>query len=159
MQIVLDLDELRYIATLSVNAAEKMEEANSIIGTVISKHDWKCPERAPIDESLEKIKENTVVLNNSFSMFSTQIVEIANDFTDYLNDQIKTDTEYSEGIACLLAQYNSDGPVNTTVSSGNAFGQVVSSLKDSTMDASNMASLQGADHGINIVDFSLFTNE
>ena len=159
MQIVLDLDELRYIATLSVSAAEKMDEANGIIGTVVSKHDWKCPERTPIDESLERIKENTVVLNNSFSMFSAQIVEIANDFTDYLNDQIKSDTEYSERVACMLARYNSDGPVESTVSSGKSIGNVVSSLENSTMDASNLASLQGANHGINIVDFTLFTNE
>lgn len=158
MQILLDIDELRKIATLSVSASEKMEEANSIISTVVSKHDWKCPERAPIDEALEKIKSNTVVLNNSFSGFSTEILDIANGFTDYVNDQIRVDTEYSDGIACLLSKYCSDETV-TEVSSGVNFGSAVSTLEFQSMDASNMASLKGAAHGINIVDFSLFTEE
>ena len=158
MQIILDIDELRTIASLSVSASEKMEEANSIISTVVSKHDWKCPERAPIDEALEKIKNNTVVLNNSFSGFSTEILDIANGFTDYVNDQIRVDTEYSDSIACLLSEYCSEHIV-TEKSSGVNFGNAVSALESNSMDASNMASLQGAGHGINIVDFSLFTEE
>jgi len=153
--IVIDIDELRTIANLAVSASEKMNESNAIIGTVISKHDWKCPERVPLDETLEKIKGNTVILDESFTSFSTEIVNIANGFTDYVNDQIREDTEYVDDVAGLLSRYSSEGIV-TEVSSGNNIGAALTDLQSTSMDASNIASLSGADHGINIVDFSLF---
>lgn len=155
MLIKLDVDELRSIAPLAVSAAEKMEESNAVITSIVSSHDWKCPERASIDESLERIKSNSVVLNNAFVDFSNNIISIANGFTDYINEQKRFDVTYSEDVANLLLILGSSG--TSTVSAGNNVGGIVSAMEMNSMHTSNIASLHSASREINIVDFSLFT--
>ena len=155
MLIKLDVEELRSIAPLSVSAAEKMEESNAVISSIISSHDWKCPERAAIDESLEKIKRNSGVLNDAFIDFSNSIINIANGFTDYINEQKRFDITYSDDVANLLILLGSSNGVSN-VSLGSNVGGIVSAMETSSMHTSNIASLHGASHEINIVDFSLF---
>ena len=93
MLIQINTDELRRIALLSNDAAIKMNDSNTVISTVISKHDWKCPERVSIDEALETLKANSAVLNTVFEDFSTKIIELANSFTESINNQIRDDIE------------------------------------------------------------------
>lgn len=155
MLIQVSVEDLRSIAVLSSEAAEKMDSSNTVINTVVSKHDWKCPERVSIDESLESLKANSVVLNNTFHTLSEKLIEMANDFTSYINQQIREDTVYSDDIANVIANLLGEGV--TTVFSGENIGGVISSLESTSMDASSIASLHGADHGINIMDFSLYT--
>lgn len=158
MLVQINIDELRRIALLSKEAAEKMEQSNSVISTVISTHDWKCPERAKIDETLEVIKGNSVVLNNTFEAFSEKVIQLANDLTDDINDQIRDNAEFDEGIANLISKLTCRG-VTSTVSGGSNFGAVTTALKTSSMDESNIASLCGASHGINIMDFSVISSD
>lgn len=156
MQIIINVDELRSIAPLAVRAAEKMNEANTVISSVISTHNWKCPERAVVDESLETIKDNSKLLNDTFIDFSNRITEIANEYTDYINEQKRFDIEYHDDIASLMSKI---GALNckTTVSSGSHVAGMVSDLEMTSMHSSNISSLHGASHGINIVDFTLFS--
>ena len=156
MKININVDELRSIAPLAISAAEKMNETNTIISGIISKHDWKCPERVSVDESLERIKDNSKILNDAFIDFSNNIVEIANDCTDYINDQKRFEAEYSDDISSLLSEMSSWG-TNSTVSTGSHISGLVSDMEAVTMHTSNIASLHGVSHNISIVDFSLFT--
>lgn len=156
MRINLNVDELRSIAPLSANAAEKMNESNEIISSIVSTHDWKCPERVTIDESLEKLKNNSVLLNEAFIGFSHDIIDIANGFTDYINADKRFNIEYDDEIASLLSLMYSSNK-KTTVSSGSNVAGIVSSIETNSMHSSNIMSLHGSTHDINIVDFSLFT--
>ena len=103
MIIRINVDELRRIAILSGDAATKMNDSNTVISTVISKHDWKCPERVTIDETLETIKANSVVLNDAFEEFSNKVVELANNYTEYINDRIRDDAELEQDIAEIIS--------------------------------------------------------
>ena len=154
MLINVRIDDLRTIAVLSSDAAGKMEAFNGVISTVISRHDWKCPERVRIDESLESLKGNAVVLNNTFQSFSTKLFEMANDFTSYINLQTRDDIVFSDEMANIIFSMLGEGV--TTVSAGKNIIGAISSLESSSMDVSNIASLHGANHGINIMDFSLY---
>lgn len=155
MKIVIDIDELRSISILSGNAANKMDEANIKVQSVISKHDWKCPERVAIDESLGRIKENVSVLNDAFVDFASQITEIANDYTELNNSESRFDTEYMDSLATLLTELSSDGAASIETQGGN-FHDIVSDLESVSLDTANIASLHGCEHGINIMDFTLF---
>ena len=156
MQILIDVDELRTISTLSAESAQKMEEAGMVITTVVSRHDWKCPERVSIDDSLETIKNNVVELTDLFRDFSSQIIEIANAYTDFINNQIRMNATYMEDVASLMTELNSEGAIVGS-SYGGQLSNVVSSLEDSSLDSSNIASLHSANEPINMLDFSLFT--
>ena len=158
MLVQINIDELRKIALLSKDAAERMEQSNSVINSVISRHDWKCPERASIDETLELIKGNSVVLNNTFEAFSEKIIQLANGLTDDINEQIRDDAEYDDGIANLISKLTCGG-VTSTVSGGSNIGEVTTALKSSSMDESNISSLCGSSHGINIMDFSVISSD
>ena len=155
MKIVLNVDELRSIAPLAMRAAEKMNETNSILSGVVSNHDWKCPERTAVDESLERIKDNSRVLNDAFVDYSNNIIEIANDYTDYINEQKRFDAKYSDDLSNLLTEISSWG-IKSTVSTGSNISGVVSDMEAVSMHTSNISSLHGASHGISLVDFSLF---
>lgn len=156
MHIRLNVDELRSIAPLSAQAADKMEASNNIITSVVSTHNWECPERASIDESLERIKKNSVLLNEAFASFSNKIIELANGYTDYINNDKRFNIEYDDSIASLLSLMCSSGK-NITVSSGCSVAGVVSSMEKNSIHSSNIMSLHGVTHDINIVDFSLFS--
>ena len=155
MDVYINVDDIRLIAGYANEAAEKMSEANGIINTVISQHNWKCAERTKVDESLEAIKSNSVAINEAFSGFSSGLIAVANEFTDYLNYDYRTDTIYADEISALLSRYSS-GQSQSVVCSGSNFNNLFSSLESSSMDTANIASLHGSTHGINIVDFSLF---
>jgi len=155
MKVKINVDELRTIAPLAIDAAEKMNITNNIITGIVSTHDWKCPERVAIDEELTKIKDNSNVLNNAFVDFSNSILEIANDYTDFINEQKRFDIGYSEDVGSLLAKMGSYG-ATSTVSSGEHMAGIVSNMAASSMYSPNIMSLSGASNGINIVDFSLF---
>ena len=158
MLVQINIDELRKIALLSADAAEKMEQSNSVISTVISKHDWKCPERVSIDETLELIKGNSSVLCNTFESFADKITQLANDLTDDINDQIRDDAEFDDSVATLISKLTCGG-VTTTVSGGRNISKVTTALKDASMDESNITSLCGASHGINIMDISVIGSD
>ncbi len=155
MDVYINVDDIRMIAGYANEAAEKMNEANGIINTVVSQHNWKCTERMKVDESLETIKSNSNSINEAFSGFSLGLIAVANEFTDYLNYGYRTDTVYADEISTLLSRYSSGKSLNL-VNSGSNFNNLFSSLESSSMDTSNIASLHGSTHGINIVDFSLF---
>lgn len=155
MKVRINVDELRTIAPLAIDAAEKMNITNDIITGIVSTHDWKCPERVTIDENLTKIKDNSNVLNNAFVEFSNNILEIANDYTDFINEQKRFDIGYSEDIGSLLSTMSSFG-ATSTVAAGQHMAGIVSNMAASSMYSPNIMSLNGASHGINIVDFSLF---
>lgn len=154
-QIIIDVDELRTISTLSVDSAQKMDEANTVIGTVVSQHDWKCPERVAIDESLETIKANVHELSDTFNDFAAKITEIANTYTEFINDQVRMNTSYLESVANLASEFGFNNAV-TTVSYGGNTSNVINSLEASSLDTANVSSLQGAGHGISVVDFSQY---
>lgn len=154
-QILIDVDELRTISTLSVESAQKMDEANTVINTVVSEHDWKCPERVKIDETLETIKSNVVELSEAFNVFATDINEAANAFTEFINSQIQMNTAYMEEVAGLLSSFGCNG-VTTGQSCGANIGNIVSSMESSSLDTANISSLHGATDGISIMDFSLY---
>ena len=135
----INVDELRRIAVLSTDAAAKMEDSNNVISTVVSKHDWKCPERVAIDDSLELVKGNSAVLNNTFEDFSAKIVQLANDFTDYINNQIRDDAECDDDIASIISDLTCGG-YTSTVSGGNNICSVTSALKSCSIDETNIAS-------------------
>ena len=158
MYIQIDVNELRRIAILSRDAATKMSNSNTVISTVISKHDWKCPERVSVDESLEVIKANSAVLNSTFEDFSTKVTELANNYTEYINNQIRDEAEIDQDIAGLISEL-SFGGVKTTASGGNNTAGLTSALKTSSLNESNIASLHGANNRINIMDFSLLRND
>ena len=158
MLIQINTDELRRIALLSNDAAIKMNDSNTVISTVISKHDWKCPERVSIDEALETLKANSAVLNTVFEDFSTKIIELANSFTESINNQIRDDIECGEEIAEIINML-SFGGTTARVSGGMNTSGLTNALKTSAMNESNIVSLQGASSRINIMDFSLFRNE
>ena len=149
MIAILDIDELRSFATLSSSAAEKLNEANSVMNTVVSQHDWKCPERVPIDETLEGLKENVNKLSDGFQIFSARIVELANGYTEFINEQMRFNSTYMDGIANHLAM----GSTKTTLSAGNNIKNVMSEAESSSCDISNIVSLHGYSHGISILDF------
>ena len=156
MRIIVSVDDLRTISVLSVNAAEKMNEANEVINSVVSEHDWKCPERVAVDQTLENIKENSVILNNAFMDFSKQIAVIANDYTDFINSEGQFEATYLDDVGALLSLLSSK--TNTSdIMSGNNTCTIVSDLASESLNTANIASLNGATRGISIVDFSLFT--
>ena len=158
MRVLINVDELRSISSLAVNASEKMRECNGVIETIVSKHDWKCPERVAIDESLENIKSNALVLSEAFVDFSLEMTQAANDYTDFINEQKLFDSRYMDDVAKILAESSFMG-TPTTISSGNNIGGVVNELESTSLDTFNVASLHGANHGISIMDFSLFLDE
>lgn len=158
MLIQIDVDELRSIALLSADAAAKMEESNNIINTVISKHDWKCPERTRIDETLENLKDNSSKLNSVFEDFSSNVIRMANNFTTYINNQIRDDVEYQDDIAGIISGFSGNVAVSS-VSGGNNISSVTTSMESVSMNEANLSSLHGASHGISIMDFSLFSEE
>ena len=154
-QILIDVDELRTISTLSVEAAQKMDEANTVIGGVVSEHDWKCPERVEIDESLEDIKKNVMELSDAFNGFATDITEAANAFTEIINSQIQMNTSYMEDVASLLSGFGSNFPVVGHSHGGN-MANYTELMASSSLDTANISSLHGACDGISIMDFSQF---
>ena len=101
----IDIEELRSISTQCVNASVRMNDANEIMEKVVSEHDWKCPERVQIDESLERIKSNFGVINEAFIDFSDKLTDIANGYTDYLNEREKNNTIYTELITNSLSRF------------------------------------------------------
>ena len=101
----IDIEELRSISTQCVNASVRMNDANEIMEKVVSEHDWKCPERVQIDESLERIKSNFGVINEAFVDFADKLTDIANGYTDYLNEREKNNTIYSELLTKCLSRY------------------------------------------------------
>lgn len=156
-QIIIDVDELRTISTLSVTSAQKMDEANNVIGTVVSQHDWKCPERVKIDESLETIKSNVLELSDSFNDFASKITEIANTYTEFINSQIQMNNSYMQDIAELIC--SKDGVFeNISSVAGHSIGgnisSVASRLEANSLDTANIASLHGVNESISILDFS-----
>lgn len=155
MDVFINVDDIRIIAGLSNEAAEKMNDANSVINSVVSQHNWKCPERKKVDESLERIKNNSVALNDAFIGFSSGLISVANSFTDYINYDYRTDAAYTDDLASLLSKYRT-GSSLTVTNYGSNIGNVISSLESASLDTTNIASLHGSSHGINIVDFSLF---
>ena len=157
-QIIIDVDELRTISTLSVESASKMDEANSVIGTVVSQHDWKCPERVAIDESLETIKANVLELSDSFNSFASEITDIANTYTEFINNQVRMNTEYMESVANLVAEFGSANGVVYGHSTGVRVSELVSSMEANSLDTANIASLHGSSCGASIVDFSQLDN-
>ncbi|MBR4009831.1 MAG: hypothetical protein K6E26_05785 [Clostridiales bacterium] len=154
MIIRINVDELRRIAILSGDAATKMNDSNTVISTVISKHDWKCPERVTIDETLETIKANSVVLNDAFEEFSNKVVELANNYTEYINDRIRDDAELEQDIAEIISGL-SFGGVTSRVSGGVYTTGLTTAMTKSSMNEANIVSLQGASSKINIADFSM----
>lgn len=158
MIVNVNVDELRSLALLAVDSANKMKETDSVISKIVSKHDWKCPERVKIDETLEGIKSNSIVLNNTFESFSSKLVEMANMFTDFINDEIRDDAAYDDDIACAITNLMG-GRAVTTINCGNNIGTLSSELEATSMNASNISSLYSSTHGINIMDFSLFNEE
>jgi len=155
MDEYINVDDIRIIAGLSNEAAEKMNEANSIVGTVVSQHNWKCSERTKVDEALERIKSNSVVINEALSDYSTGLIAVANSYTDYLNNEYRSETTYADDLATLLSKFSSKSSTSA-ICTGNNISNLVSSLEASSMNTSNIASLHGSTHGINIVDFSMF---
>lgn len=175
-QILIDVDELRTISTLSVESAIKMDEANTVIGTVVSQHDWKCPERVAIDEALETIKSNVLELNETFSDFASKITEIANAYTEFINMQIQMDNSYLQDIASHISSIwippevtgdispvpipiGKELPADGMIAIAADVNSVVNSLEKHSLDTANIASLHGAANGVSIMDFSVIRNE
>lgn len=158
MQIQINVDDLRKMALLSNEAAEKMVQSNNVVSTVVSNHDWKCPERASIDESLELIKKNSLVLDNFCKEFSANVTKWANNYSDSINSQIREDAECEDDIASIISQLTFGG-VTSTVSGGKYIRGVTAALKTNSMNESNIVSLCGVSHGINIMDFSTVSIE
>lgn len=152
-QILIDVDELRSISTITVEAAQIMDEANAVVNTVVSEHDWKCPERVSIDESLETIKSNISDLSEIFVDFASKITDIANAYTEFINSRTRLITAYEQDMVSLLSEFNADGALSGT-SRGGRIDSVVNSLESSSLDASNVASLHGSEASIGIMDFS-----
>lgn len=168
-QILIDVDELRRVSTLSVESAQTLDEANAIIGTVVSQHDWKCPERVVIDEALETIKTNVLELSDSFNDFASKITEIANTYTDFINSQVQMNTAYMHDLAGLLGVAGIPGhsiggnPFSGYIirgqSQGGQVSQVLNSLEENSLDTANISSLHGASVGAQIVDFSTISGD
>ena len=155
-QFIIDVDELRTISTLAVKSARKLEEANAVISKVVSQHDWKCPERVEIDESLETIKTNALELRNSFDDLSANITTIANSCTDFINSSTQMNNSYMQDLAgCLFSQ----GAVTVGQSKGGNLAKVVSALEKNSLDTANIASLHGAAVATSIVDLPLISGE
>ena len=155
MQIFIDVDGLRTISTISVDAATKMDEANSIVTTVVSQHNWKCPERVRIDEALETIKNNFIELSNTFTDFSVQITNIANSCTDFINEQTRMNLAYMDDVASIISELNV-GNVISGSSHGGSIVPICGDLSNVTLDSANFNSLHSASDPINIMDFSSF---
>lgn len=155
-QIVINVDELRSISMISVEAAQIMDEANNIINSVVTEHDWKCPERVNVDNSLETIKTNISVLSETFTDFASQITEIANTYTEYVNNQTRMNTAYEQDIVSLITEFNSDGMIKSSSHSGQV-SSAITELESTSLDAANVASLHGSADAINIVEFSALT--
>ncbi|MBP5418074.1 MAG: hypothetical protein J6Y58_11195 [Clostridiales bacterium] len=153
MIVQINVDELRRIALLSTDAAVKMSESNTVISSVISKHDWKCPERVTIDDTLEAVKSNSVVLNTAFEDFSSKVYELANNCTEYINNQIRDDAECAAELSSIISNLSFKG-VTSTVSGGTNTNGVTAALKSSSMNEANIASLQGASQKISVMEFS-----
>lgn len=153
MRFLFNINELRTIATLAKDASEKMNEANDAISKVVSQHNWKCPERVGIDESLEQIKLNTLTLNEIYQTFAVLVTEEANEFTDFLNEKARMETAYLEDVASTLSSLGGSA-VPAVVASGSGANNVVKELVKNSMHTSNVLSLHGANHGINLIDFS-----
>ena len=154
-KIIIDVDELRNISTLSVESALKMDDANMKISTVVSQHDWKCPERVGIDDALETIKKNVADLSDTFNDFAAQITDIANEYTEFINSRSRMITSYAEDLASVISELGMDG-----VMTGHSIGgsiPVVADLANSSLDTANVAALHGSSEAINIMDFSLFS--
>ena len=154
MEIQVNVNELRTIALLSSEAAERMDTSNKIISTVESKHDWKCPERDRIDNSLETIKRNAVILNNAFSDFSKYVFEMANMVTEMINNKVRDEAGYEDDVVSIICGLMGKRAASI-VSGGSNVNSVVSSIEASSLNESNIASLHGSSHGINVIDFSL----
>lgn len=155
MQILVNIDDLRQLATLSAEAAESMTDANNVISTVVSKHDWKCPERVNVDEMLETLKKNSVALNQVFTEFSNDLIKTANSYTDFANDCERDKLTYMEDVMSRLSGF-SFGNMPKTVNSGCNIAETVSTLEASSTDLTNISSLHGSAQAISIIDFSLF---
>ena len=150
--IFIDVDELRNISTIAVESAQKMDEANANISTVVSQHDWKCPERVGIDEALETVKSNVQELSVSFTEFASKVTEIANHWTDFINNKTQMDNTYMQDIAAFLSA--TQGGAIVGHSHGGNIASVVTSLESQSLDTANIASLHGSSFGASIVDFS-----
>ncbi len=152
MEILLDVDELRTISAVSVDAAIKMDEANAVITTVVSQHNWKCPERVKIDESLETIKGNFTELSNTFNDFASQITNIANACTDFINTKTRMETSYIEEISSLFSSFEMDN----VISGSSRAVPICTDIANISLDTANIFSLHGAANPINLMDFSSF---
>ncbi len=155
MQILVNIDDLRQLATLSAEVAENMNEANNVISTVVSKHDWKCPERITVDEMLESLKKNSVVLNQVFTDFSNDLIKTANSYTDFANECERDKMTYMEDVMNRLSSFKF-GNITQNVVSGSNIAATVSSLESASTDLNNIFSLHGAAQPISIIDFSLY---
>ena len=175
----IDIEELRSISTQCVNASVRMNDANEIMEKVVSEHDWKCPERVQIDESLERIKSNFGVINEAFIDFSDKLTDIANGYTDYLNEREKNNTIYTELITNSLSRFGhyigTDSQVNinnsstidlesildrvsehiviqpTVVPICESIVNISSVIEQSSLDSAVIGSLQSISQPINIV--------
>ena len=155
-QILIDVDELRSISTITVEVAQIMDEANSVVGAVVSEHDWKCPERVAIDEALESIKSNISDLSEIFTDFASKITDIANAYTDFINARTRLITAYEQDMVSLLSNFSSDGVISRS-SHGAQMSSVVNGLESNSLDASNVASLHSSTDAISIMDCSGLT--
>ena len=157
MQIHIRIDDLKLIATLSTEAAEIMNDANKVIDSIVSKHDWKCPERDSVDEMLDRLKANAKVINQVFSVFSSDLVMKANNYIDIINDRERDKAKYMDDIMSRVSTF---GSANMTkkVAFGQKTESAVEALESSSVNISNISSLHGATHGISIIDFNLFSN-
>ena len=155
-QIVINVDELRSISVISVEAAQVMDEAYKLISAVVSEHDWKCPECVEIDNSLETIKGNIIVLSDIFTDFASQITEIANAYTEYVNNQTRMNAAYEQDIVSLITEFNSDGLISSSSHSAQV-SRAINELESTSLEASNVAALHGSANAINIVNFSSLT--
>ena len=156
INIYIDVDEIRTISTIAVESAQKMDEANANISKVVSQHDWKCPERVGIDEALETVKSNVHELSESFTGFASKMTEIANLWTEFINNKTQMDNSYMQDIAAFLSGQQF-GAVSAHSLGGNV-SNVVKSLESNSLDTANISSLHGHSTGASIIDFSAISD-
>lgn len=152
-QIVINVDELRLISTIAVDSAQKMDEAKTVIGAVVAQHDWKCAERVDIDRSLEIIKANVLELSEIIGYFASQITEIANTYTELINEKARMNISYEQDLVSMLTEFSSDGVIAGSSNEGQV-GSVIRDLESTSLNTSNVASLHSSSDAIGIVDFS-----
>ena len=101
------------------------------------------------------MKKNSVALSEAFNSFSDSLITLANGFTDFTILRDREEVTYMDDVMSRMVSFTS-GTLTNNVSSGENISSVVSDLELSSNDLSNITSLHGVTHGINIVDFSLF---